>query len=162
MRRLRFIALILAALTAAPGSASATSEPTFKFMLECRAPGPFEGYVTLYGADATGAVDYANVLGSWTCSDKNRTVQDELTLQVNDWANPNGFGSLEFRSTAFGEFGGCLWGFGIESLETPGWPGRGGAQFHCAPPVSSDEPHENIWMQALLFSAGDQPGYFGS
>jgi hypothetical protein len=160
MRRLIFLVSVLAALAAAPGSASAASEHTFKFHLQCRAPGPFEGTVTFRAYVPETPVNYWPATKTWTCSDQNQTIQDELTVEMSDWEDA-GFGELEFRSTAFEwPFGGCSWGFGPESLETPGHPGRYG-QFYCAPSISSNEPSKNIWMQAQLFSAGDQPGYIG-
>ena len=135
----------------------------FKFMLGCRASEPFEGYVTLYGLDPDGAVNYSNVIASWTCSDQNRTVHAELTVQVNDWSPSAGFGLLEVPgSTAFAwPFGGCSWGLGPQSLETPLQPGGAVRSSTVVLRSRRNEPNKDVWMQVLLFSAGDQPGSLG-
>lgn len=161
MRRLVFLGCLLSAIAVAPAAASAAEPYTFQFHLQCRAPEPFEGTVTFRAYVPDTPVNDWPATKTWTCSDQNRAIEDELTVEVSAWEN-TGFGELEFRSTAFEwPFGGCSWGFGPEFLEMPGHPGRYG-QFYCAPSISNHEPSKSIWMQAQLFSAGDQPGYYGS
>jgi hypothetical protein len=160
MRRLIIFGCLLSIIAVVPASASATEQYTFKFHLQCRAVEPFEGTVTFRAYVPDTPVNDWPATKTWTCSEQNQTIQDELTVEMSDWEDTV-FGALEFRSTAFAwPFGGCNWGFGPEFLETPGHPGRYG-QFYCAPSISSNEPSKNIWMQAQLFSSGDQPGYTG-